>query len=291
MVNQYSRIQASPVPSSSDLKSSQVAFYQREGYLLPPHPIFADADFRALKRVCEELIAEYSKRGLRPEGMNWLHFYYPELMRWLLHPALLDVLESIIGPDILLYSTHLFCKPPGDGARVPWHDDSNYWQNQWDPMEVVGVWLAIDDADLENGCMQVIPRTHRERKGAYGELRDRPPGERNFFAEELPPGSFDDSAAVPCILPAGFASLHHNMLIHGSGANTSTRRRCGYAMRYISAAARFNPERCAERVDPERKSQIYQIYQARGRNIAGNTLSDPSRRNQAWIDRFGYYRL
>jgi ectoine hydroxylase-related dioxygenase (phytanoyl-CoA dioxygenase family) len=288
-----------PAPTACDTRSSgrpprlspaEVAFYQREGYLLPPAPVFAQAEFSALTRVIEGLIGTVTANGERPEQMNYLHFYHPELMRWLLHPALLDLIEPITGPDILLYSTHLVCKPPGDGARVPWHDDSNYWQGQWDPMEVVGLWLAIDDSDLDNGCMHVVPRTHLSDRKPYGALPARPPGERTLFGEEIRAGAFDEALAVPCVLRAGQASLHHNKLIHGSIANTSSRRRCGYAIRYISAAARFDPDQVAARVDPERNSRVYQIYQARGRNLAGNQLADPHRVNQPWIDRFGPFR-
>jgi hypothetical protein len=271
------------------LSPEQVAFYHREGYLLPSEPVFSDHEFLALRTTLERMIAEFTAHGYRPEGMNYLHFYYPELMRWLLHPALLDMLEPIIGPDILLYSTHLICKPGGDGARVPWHDDSHYWQGQWDPLEVVGLWLAIDDSDLSNGCMRVVPRTHRNDIKVY-EGFSASPGERTLFGEEINAGTFDESQVVPCILRAGQASLHHNKLIHGSLANTSPRRRCGYAIRYISAAAKFDPAAVAARVDPERLSRCYQIYQARGCNVAGNELADPSSVNQAWIDRFGVFR-
>ncbi len=173
MIERHGSASAAIEPRSR-LDRRQVEFYEREGYLLPPEPLLPASDFRELKAFMERLIAEFTSKGLRPEWMNWPHFYYPELMRWLLHPALLDLLEPIIGPDILLYSTHLICKPAGDGARVPWHDDSNYWQRQWDPMEVVGVWLAIDDSGLDNGCMQVIPRTHLKRNGGYSPLAARP---------------------------------------------------------------------------------------------------------------------
>ncbi len=272
------------------LNQAEVAFYHREGYLLPTEPVLPDQDFQELTRFLSGLVDTYTGMGFRPEWLNWPHFYHPELMRWLLHPQLLDLIEPIIGPDILLYSTHLICKPPGDGARVPWHDDSNYWQGQWDPMEVLGLWLAIDASGQDNGCMQVIPRSHRTTRHGYGPLAGRPAGERTLFGEELRLDSRDESMAVSCLLAPNHASLHHNRLIHGSGPNTGVRRRCGYAIRYISAAARFNPAAAAERVDPERGAQVYQIYQARGRNLAGNVLADPGSVNQAFIDRFGAYR-
>ena len=68
----------------------------------------------------------------------------------------LDVVESLIGPDIALWSSHFLCKPAGTGKRAPWHEDSAYWGQVLDPMEVVTIWLAIDPSTPENGCMRVL---------------------------------------------------------------------------------------------------------------------------------------
>lgn len=261
-------------PATARLSSEEVAHYHREGYLLPRGQVFPAADFSALQARFESLLADWVAQGGRPEAMDVPHFYHPELMCWLLHPAVLDLVEPITGPDILLFSSHFICKPAGDGRRVPWHEDSAYWRGQWEPMEVVTVWLAIDDSDLGNGCMHVVPRTHRHGYSEYGQV-----SERTVFASEIKAGTFDERTAVPCILRAGEASLHHGKLIHGSAANTGPRRRCGYTMRYISAAARFDPARNAD--------GLFQIYQARGRNLAGNRLADPAQPNPGWIRRFG----
>lgn len=256
------------------LSPAQVEHFHREGVLLPGEQVLPADDFRDLRASFEDMLADWTAKGGRPEAMDVPHFYHPELMRWLLHPAVLDLVEPITGPDILLFSSHFICKPAGDGRRVPWHEDSAYWRGQWEPMDVVTVWLAIDDSDLGNGCMQVVPRTHLGGYSEYAQL-----SERAVFATEIKAGTFDPSRAVPCILRAGEASLHHAKAIHGSTANTSDRRRCGYTMRFISAAARFDQAR--------NNDGIFQIYQARGRNIAGNRLADPTRVNQAWIERFG----
>lgn len=257
------------------LAPDEVAHYHREGYVLPAGPVLPAGDFRDLRAAFERLLADWTARGGRPEAMDVPHFYHPELMRWLLHPAVLDLVEPITGPDIALFSSHFICKPAGDGRRVPWHEDSAYWRGQWDPMEVVTVWLAIDGSDPENGCMRVVPRTHHGGYSDYAAL-----DERAVFASEIRAGTFDPARAVACVLPPNHASLHHAKAIHGSAANAGPRRRCGYTMRFISAAARFAPAR--DRDGP------FQIYLARGRDRAGNAYADPAQPNRRWIERFGW---
>lgn len=260
--------------TSPRLSPAEVEHYQREGWLLPRQPVLPAADFRDLQAAFERLLAGWTAQGGRPEAMDTPHFYHPELMRWLLHPAVLDLVEPITGPDILLFSSHFICKPAGDGRRVPWHEDSAYWRGQWDRMEVVTVWLAIDPSTRENGCMHVVPRTHHGGYSEYGQL-----DERAVFSTEIKAGTFDASMAVACELQPNHCSLHHAKLIHGSAANGSPHRRCGYTMRYIRADARFAAER--------NHDGLFQIYQARGRNLAGNRLADPALPNAAYIARYG----
>jgi hypothetical protein len=255
------------------LSSADLAFYAREGYLLPSQPVLPDEDFRALHTTFDRLLADWVAGGGRPEAMDTPHLYHPELFRWLFHPAVLDLVEPITGPDILLFSSHFICKPAGDGRRVPWHEDSAYWRGQWDPMEVVTVWLALDHADPENGCMNVVPRTHHHGYSEYADL-----SERAVFHNEIKAGTFDASKAVPCVRAPNHASLHHAKLIHGSGTNTSTRRRCGYTMRYIRADAKFLRGQ---------DDDLFAVYQARGRNLAGNRLGDPTKPHRPWVEKFG----
>jgi len=261
-------------PATARLGADELAHYHREGYVLPRGQLLPGEDFRDLRIAFDGMLAQWVADGGRPEAMDVPHFYHPQLMRWLLHPAVLDLVEAITGPDILLFSSHFICKPSGDGRRVPWHEDSAYWRGQWDPMDVVTVWLAIDDSDLGNGCMHVVPRTHHGGYSDYTRL-----SERAVFASEIKAGTFAAERAAPCILRAGECSLHHARAIHGSAANTSARRRCGYTMRYISAAARFDAARNGD--------GLFQIYQARGRNLAGNRLADPAAVNAPWIGRYG----
>lgn len=267
---------ALPLPSTRSqprLTASQVEAYRRDGYLLPGQQVFPARDFRELAATFERLLAEWTAAGGRPEHMDVPHFRHPELMRWLLHPAVLDLVEPLLGPDIALFSSHFICKPAGDGRRVPWHEDSAYWKGQWDPMEVVTVWLAIDPSDLGNGCMQVIPGSHGGGYSAYEQVEGAA-----VFGTEIAKGTFDAAAAVPCILAAGEASLHHAKAIHGSEANTSGRRRCGYTMRFISTRCRFHAE--------HNSGGLFQIYLARGQDRAGNAYADPTQPNRRWLERF-----
>ena len=182
---------------------------------------------------------------------------------WLFADEVLDLVEPILGPNIALFSSHFICKPRGNGKRVPWHEDSYYWKGMLDPMEVVTVWFAIDPSTKVNGCMNVIPRTHFNGFSDYEEVDTT----KNVFHIEIVKPQRDDSRAVAIELQPNQCSLHDARLIHGSAPNNSTIRRCGYTMRYMSTAVKFNHE----------KFDHHQIYLARGRDLAGNTYADPSR--------------
>jgi hypothetical protein len=245
------------------LNDEQVRFFREQGYLAYRQPVFTPAKFDGLKNYFEQLLASLPAE-VRPESMDVPHYSYPELFKWLFDDEVLDLVEPILGPDIALFSSHFICKPRGNGKRVPWHEDSAYWRNQLDPMEVVTVWLAIDPSRQENGCMWVIPRTHHNGFSDY----DNVDPEKNVFPTEIKASQRDNSKAVPCVLEAGQASLHDGRIMHGSEPNTSALRRCGYTMRYISTRTRFNHEKHGE---------YHHLYLARGKDHAGNVYGDPSR--------------
>ncbi|MBK7495444.1 MAG: phytanoyl-CoA dioxygenase family protein [Candidatus Omnitrophica bacterium] len=159
-------------------------------------------------------------------------------MKFLTHPAVLDAVEALIGPDITLWSSHFISKPGGDGLPVSWHTDADYWKGRLQPIEVVTVWLAVDRSNRENGCMRVIPGTHHERKERR--YRDLPEGS-NVFGTTLEENEIDEAKVVDIELEAGECSFHDAWLIHGSLPNHSPRRRCGYTMRYMPSSVVFAP--------------------------------------------------
>jgi hypothetical protein len=246
---------------SARLSGDQVDQYRREGYLIYREPVLPQKKFEGLKSHFEQKLARLPE-DVRPESMDVPHFTDPKLFEWIFADEVLDLVEPIVGPDIALFSTHFICKPRGNGKRVPWHEDSYYWKGGLDPMEVCTVWLAIDPSTVENGCMRVIPKTHFNGSSDY-EPVDRA---TNVFGMEVVKPQRDDSRQVAIELQPNTASLHDARLIHGSEANTSNIRRCGYTMRFMSTKVKFNWE----------NSKHHQIYLARGRDLAGNVYADPT---------------
>src|SRR5262249_6544893 len=195
--------------------------------------------YQKLKQHFEKKLAALSP-DQRPEGMDVPHFTDPVLFEWLFADEILDLVESIIGPNIALFSSHFICKPKGNGKRVPWHEDSSYWKTMLPAsMEVVTVWLAIDSSTRENGCMQVIPRTHNTGKKGFSDY-DPVDTSRNIFPTEVTKSQRDEAKAVAIELQPNHASLHDGRIIHGSEPNLSQLRRCGYTMRYMSTEMKLS---------------------------------------------------
>ncbi|MHB8717571.1 MAG: phytanoyl-CoA dioxygenase family protein [Candidatus Dormibacteria bacterium] len=204
--------------------------FSRDGYFVVPSVLDGD------------LMAEVSAH------VDWLQARHPELrgeqlghllvaddpfwVRLVSDPRLLDVAEAIIGPDIALFASHYISKPAYSGQPVLWHQDSAYWP--LDPMEVVTLWLAVDDSDAENGCMRVIPGSHTME---VKPLRAAADGE-NVLGSEIAVET-DTSKAVDVVVPRGGVSVHHPNIVHGSEPNRSPRRRCGLTIRYIPATTRI----------------------------------------------------
>jgi hypothetical protein len=170
---------------------------------------------------------------LRPEMLG--HFLVaddPFWVRLVSDDRLLDVAEQFIGPDIALFASHYIAKPPGDGQPVLWHQDASYWP--LDPMEVVSLWLAVDPATTENGCLRVIPGSHLLPAGQLRAVTDVD----NVLSSETTHVVHED-AAVDLVLAPGDVEVHHPNLLHGSGANRSAHRRAGLTIRYIPTSTRI----------------------------------------------------
>lgn len=210
--------------------SSVESDFDRDGWAIFPDVLDAD------------LIAEASGH------VEWLSEKYPELggeglgstsivpdpfwLRLVSDDRLLDVAERFIGPDIALFATHYISKPAFSGKPVLWHQDAAYWNLE--PMNVVTLWLAVDDSDAENGCLRVVPGSH---KRPVEDLRDRPDID-NVLGSEIAV-EVDEKDARDMEVKAGGVEVHHPNIIHGSNANLSPRRRCGLTIRYIPTSTRI----------------------------------------------------
>jgi len=258
--------QTSTPTTTPRLGSEQITNYQQDGYLVIKQPVLDPGKFEALKAYFEKILSDLPSTE-RPEAMDVPHFVHPELLKWALDDAILDLVEPILGPDLALFSTHFICKPKGNGKRVPWHEDSAYWKGKITPMNVCTVWLAIDPSTRENGCMMVIPRTHREGQAGYSDYSPVDTA-RSVFPTEIVDGHRDDSRRVYIELQPNECSLHDARIQHGSEPNPSNIRRCGWTLRFCSSAVKFNDEAF---------DGAHQVYLARGVDRGGNTYADPTR--------------
>jgi ectoine hydroxylase-related dioxygenase (phytanoyl-CoA dioxygenase family) len=240
------------------LAEDEVEAFKERGYFLYRHQLFSPAELDQLTSIFEEHRAvEAGKKG---DEFDTPHFEDRRLLEFLLAPQVLDLVECIIGPDILLWSSHFICKDPSIGRATPWHEDSAYWMGRLDRYDkIVTVWLALDDVDRDNGCMQVIPGSHLYFGSSSYRAVDTTV---NTFKSEIT--DIDLTQAVPFELRRGESSLHDGRIRHGAEPNCSDRRRLGYTMRYVSAAVTLVPER----------NMGHRTWLARGRAIAPNQLQN-----------------
>jgi chlorinating enzyme len=236
----------------------QVAFYREQGYLKFGR-IFTREEMEALRAHVDEMIAALPE-GRRPEEMDVPHFADPWLFRYLTHPRVLDVIADFIGPDIVLWSSHFIAKPKGDGKAVPWHTDGAYWGTRLQPMKVITLWLAVDESSVENGCMRVIPGTHKQIAAALDQYESVDQA-KNVFGARLKTEFTDESKAVDLELKVGECHFHDAWTIHGSNPNVSEKRRCGYTMRYMPADVAHTGEGFGARA--------HRIYLLRGQDRTG----------------------
>ena len=213
------------------LTPDQVAAYERDGFVCPV-PVLSGAEVAAFRG---ELEAWERQRGAAidfPEkSKSYLLFNWADQM--VHHAKILDAVEDLIGPDILVYHSTLFLKEADTPAYVRWHQDSAYFYLE--PHLHVTAWVALSDASIEAGCMRAVPGSHR--RGAF--KHDDKPGPMNMIRRgQGISGLFDREAGVMMPVRAGEMSLHHTDLVHASGANQSNDRRIGLAISYIPAQVR-----------------------------------------------------
>ena len=204
------------------LRDDQLAHYREHGWVAPIDIMSVD-EATELRVTLEAAEAAYPDH-LHAENRNNAHHVFPFLAEIALDQRIVDVAEIIVGPNIALWSTVLFAKAPQSGSFVSWHQDARY-------MGVTGenhvtAWLALTSSTIENGCVSVLPGSHRngavEHEDTYGQDNILTRGQRVV--------GFDDVEPVHLELQAGQLSLHHPWLVHGSQPNRTNDRRIGVAL-------------------------------------------------------------
>jgi chlorinating enzyme len=207
--------------------------FARDGYVFPVDVLSPD-QAAAYRRDLEAL--EQQTRGDtlgNKNQLNYPHVIFRFAHEIVTHPKILDAVEALLGPDILVWGSTFFVKDPHTESFVSWHQDLRYWGLDSDAE--VSAWVALSPVMEANGCMRFVPGSHE------GELLPH----RDTFEDDnvLTRGQEaaveikeEDTVHVP--LEPGQASFHHGKLLHASGANHSDERRVGFAINYISTSVR-----------------------------------------------------
>lgn len=213
------------------LTPAQRAAFDRDGYVAPIDAFTAD-EAAASRRRFEALLAPL---GGRPDVQlrNSPHL----LLRWMADlvcdPRVLDALEEVLGPNLLILRTTLFVKPPRDRGYIAWHQDVAYWDLSGD--RVVSAWIALTDSTTANGCVRVVPGSHRGPLLAHGLDGNR---NNNLLRRQAAEVAIPPAGIADIELRAGQLSLHHGRLLHGSSGNPSAALRAGLAVRCITPDVR-----------------------------------------------------
>lgn len=208
------------------LSAAEVAAYRERGYHLKLKA-FSTAEAGELNRRFEE--SEKRAGATLSSGLLNIKPYlvFPWLDAVVRDARILDAVESILGPDLLCFGGTFFNKGPGDGTFVSWHQDATYWGLA--APEVVTAWIAFTPSNELSGCMRVVPGSHLKQL----EHRDTF-AEKNLLTrgQEIE-AKVDEREAVDFVLEPGEVSLHHVLIVHGSGANRANWPRRGFAVRYM----------------------------------------------------------
>ena len=225
------RFHPSTVNNPQALSAEQIESFNHNGFLSAIR-IFDTDEIAEHRKYFDALLRKVQAEGGNSYSISTAHLKYARVYDLLTHPRIVAYVKDLLGENVIGWGSHYFCKMPHDGKRVTWHQDAVYWPLT--PSKTVTVWLAIDDADIENACVQFIPGSHRQGPLPHLPSSD---GEENIL---------DLTAADPLsfgqpfnnVLKAGEISMHSDLLLHGSEANESERRRCGLTLRYCAAEVR-----------------------------------------------------
>ena len=244
------------------LSEDQIRRYHEDGFVIP--------DFRMPEDVLDS-IRDRHRRLLdrHPEFRD----YCPAILQhdegflsYCRNDGVLDMVEQLIGPDIALWNSSFFAKPALNGKATPWHQDGEYWPIR--PLATCTVWLAVDDATRENGCLRVIRGSHRDRRLRAHETN---PSEDLTLNQELLTSEYDEADAVDLVLEKGQISLHDVFLVHGSEPNRSSRSRRGMTMRFMPTTSVFDHVLAREQYKnmgvPDHSER--RIYHMRGTDRSG----------------------
>ncbi len=230
-LNRDLRFHPSTTERPKVLTTEQVEAFNRNGYLAGIR-IFSDEEIANIRGYFDDLLAKTLAAGGDSYSITTAHLRHGRVYDILTDPRIVGRVKDLIGENVIAWGSHFFCKMPGDGKRVSWHQDSSYWPLT--PSMAVTAWLAIDDATVENACMRYIPGSHHLGHLTY-KLSETDEG--NILNQTVPDAE-KLGQPVDVELKAGEISIHSDLLLHGSEANQSHKRRSGLTLRYCPSVVR-----------------------------------------------------
>ena len=219
------------------LSISQIEHFNQHGFISPIQG-FSEEIIKKQQQYFDKLLQQISdasekgdnhfggvvKRDSVQYSLNCYHTKLRGIWETMYAEPLLRAVRDLLGNDVVAWATHYFCKLPGDGKAVSFHQDASYWGLT--PAKTVTVWLALDDTDEDNGAMQFLPGSHK-----VGHIPWKESSEESVLNQQIKDISMFDKP-FSNNLKAGEYSLHSSLLVHGSPKNQSSRRRCGLTIRY-----------------------------------------------------------
>lgn len=215
----------------SVLTIDEIDTFNREGYL-KEFKIYSDDEISNIRQEFDGIIETVLARGDHNYSIISAHLKSRMVYDIVKDQRIVAYISDLLGEDVVCWGAHFFCKIPGDGKIVAWHQDASFWPLS--PSRTVTAWLAIDDADTENACMRFVATSHHDGHLTYHKSSE---GENNVLNQTVEEVS-RYGTSVDVELKAGEISLHSDLLLHGSELNRSDRRRCGLTIRYCAAAVR-----------------------------------------------------
>jgi len=266
------------------LSNAEIDQYREQGYVIPKFRL-PDEHLARLRGALDRLLATYT--DVAQEDIANPHMLPPNqgpemnpFMATARNPQILDMLEQLVGPDLILWITRVLCKPASKGREVPWHQDGEYWPMR--PLATCSVWIALDPVSTANGCMRFIPGSHRQQELYRHHVSER---EGLVLNLELDQDQFDEAKAVNVELEPGQMSLHDVRLIHGSLANTSGQRRAALIMRYMPATSHYDRSLVTQRRDNSPFNIYHQpLWLMRGVDRSGK--NDFQHGHAQWQERY-----
>ncbi len=241
------------------LTETELRRYHEDGFVVP--------DFRLPDARIDEIRENHARLvHSHPQFTDYcptLLSYDASFLDYARDDALLNMVEQILGPDIALWNSSFFAKPAKVGSRTPWHQDGEYWPIR--PLATCSVWIAVDDSNSENGCLQVIPGSHQTR-----ELKPHHVNNAKGLALplELDEDAFNQDKAASIELEKGQISLHDVYLMHASEPNQSDKPRRGMTLRFMPTTSIYRRD-IEMKMGGSALTQQRSLFLMRGRDVTG----------------------